>query len=92
MFASFLAKGGEIDSGLALFDESRKITEDLAAQDPSNVLAAADVASGYLQLGNMLMEEAQYEPALARFREAFERYAPLVTADSSGPAAKNIQR
>ena len=83
MYASFMAQGGEIDSGLALYGESMKITETLAAQDPSNVLAAADVASGHLLLGKMLMEGERYEAALARFNEAFERCSRLVAADTS---------
>jgi tetratricopeptide (TPR) repeat protein len=83
MYSAFNAKIGEIDSALALFGESMKITENLAAQDPGNVLAQADVASGHLQLGTMLMDGSRYDAALARFNEAYERYTPLVAADSS---------
>ena len=83
MFAMFSAQEGEIDSALTLYDQSMKISEDLAAQDPGNVLAAADVASGHLQMGTMLLEGSRYEAALVRFNEAFTRYAPLIAADTS---------
>jgi non-specific serine/threonine protein kinase/serine/threonine-protein kinase len=79
----FIARGGEIDSGLAVYDLGMKISEDLAARDPANVLAAADVASGFLEIGTMLAQGNRHEEAEPRFAEAFSRYSRLAEADSA---------
>jgi serine/threonine protein kinase len=83
MRAMFLADGGEIDSALALYDLGLKLSEELAAADPSDMLQLVDLAKGRLEIGALLMKDQRYPEAEARFRDAYGRYANLAAKDTS---------
>jgi non-specific serine/threonine protein kinase/serine/threonine-protein kinase len=83
MMGTFLAGGGETDSGLAVYNRGMKISEELAAEDPVNMLFQADVASGHFEIGTMLADAHRYEAAEARFSEAFDRFSRMAAADSA---------
>lgn len=79
----FLAQRASIDSALALHERGMKIAEDLAAADPSDVLQQADLATGHMEVGTILVSGARYRKAEEQFGEAYQRFARLAAHDTS---------
>jgi non-specific serine/threonine protein kinase/serine/threonine-protein kinase len=79
----FMAQGGSIDSALALHERGTRISEDLAASDPDDVLQQADLANGHFEVGTILMKGGRYPQAEESFAEAYRRFARLAAHDSS---------
>ena len=88
MRAMFLADGGAIDSALALYERSMRISEDMAAADPSDVLQQVDLAKGRAEIGSILMKGRRYPEAEDRFRDAYQSYSRLAAKDSSNAALR----
>ena len=90
MRAMFMADGGEIDSALVVYGRGVKISEGLAASDPSDVLQQADVANCKFETGTILMKGRRYREAEAQFGDAFQRYGRLAAHDSSNAETRTF--
>ena len=90
MRAMFMADGGEIDSALVVYGRGMKISEGLAASDPSDVLQQADVANCHFETGTILMKGHRYREAEAQFGDAYQRYGRLAVHDSSNAETRTF--
>jgi len=90
MRAMFMADGGEIDSALVVYGRGMKISEGLAAADPSDVLQQADVANCHFETGTILMKGHRYREAEAQFGDAYQRYGRLAAHDSSNAETRTF--
>jgi serine/threonine protein kinase/tetratricopeptide (TPR) repeat protein len=86
----FLAEGGAIDSALVVHERGMRISEGLAAADPSDVLQQADVANGNFEVGTILMKGRRYPEAEGRFGDAYARYARLAAHDTSNAETRTF--
>ncbi|HET9250885.1 MAG TPA: protein kinase [Candidatus Eisenbacteria bacterium] len=83
MRAMFFADAGEFDSALVLYEKGVKLSEDLAASNPDDVLQQVDLAKGRYETGMILLRAGRHREAEERFRDAYRRFSDLAERDAS---------
>lgn len=78
-----LANTGEVAAGTEIYLKGQRICEELSAADPKDVQARGDVASGYSDIGDMLLKQRKVTEALESYRKAVAIAEELRKIDST---------
>ncbi len=76
-----------IEDALASFEESLKIREAIAADQPTNATARRDVAIGQEKIADVLMAKGDDAGALAQYRKSLQTFDALASADAKNANA-----